>query len=478
MPMCPARIENMYSTLPRPEVQPDANRFSDRGCGNAKAAPGRRDSRRSGKFVGVVHIASTASDVSAVINYVDDRVAYNDDTIAQPNVDAAANMDPAANMDTAGANGGTAADYRPHHTAAACGSPVPADDGPAADEPADEPADDANVDNTARRAGPVSEKSEESRGLSKWVGVVGLFVAPTTVIASVCYYFGYVSTRKYFAYFGIDTDAVGFSSSDYVTRSVRALFVPVITGLLISAALIWAGAYLRRVVQSGNRNRARTLGWMAVAVGAVSMAWAIVSLTRPQWALIHVDALTPVALGLGAALLGLGTWMLTSSGAPDGAGLLAAARRASLVVVAGAIVPALFWITDIFAASYGEDQAKITTAGLWSQQSSVVLDADASQYLPVPPGQIKVTVPPPAADPAAKPKFLRYQCFRVLAVHGDRWILVPARWTPEYGYAVIVTADSSHSISVLHVKKIDASDAAKKRESDLECPEVAGAQAK
>ena len=193
MPMCPARIENMYSTLPRPEVQPDANRFSDRGCGNAKAAPGRRDSRRSGKFVGVVHIASTASDVSAVINYVDDRVADNDDTIAQPNVDAAANMDPAANMDTAGANGGTAADYRPHHTAAACGSPVPADDGPAADEPAD----DANVDNTARRAGPVSEKSEESRGLSKWVGVVGLFVAPTTVIVSYVVRIRSTSTRAF-----------------------------------------------------------------------------------------------------------------------------------------------------------------------------------------------------------------------------------------------------------------------------------------
>ena len=471
MPMCPARIENMYSTLPRPEVQPDANRFSDRGCGNAKAAPDPRDSRWSGKFVGVVHIAITASNVSAAaINHVDGRVADNDDPIAQPNVDAAANMDPAANMDAAGAHGGPAADYRPHHTATACGSPVP--------DPAAPAADDANVDDTAQRAGPVSEKSEESRGLSKWVGVVGLFVAPTTVIASVCYYFGYVSTRKYFAYFGIDTDAVGFTSSDYVTRSVRALFVPVITGLLTCAALLWAGAYLRRMVQSGNRNRAHTLGWMAVAVGALSMAWAILSLTRPQWALIHVDALTPVALGLGAAFLGLGTWMLTSSGAPDGAGLLAAARRASLVVVAGAIVPALFWITDIFAASYGEDQAKITTAGLWSQQSSVVLDADASLYLPVPPGQIKVTVPPPAADPAAKPKFLRYQCFRVLAVHGDRWILVPARWTPEYGYAVIVTPDSSHSISVLHVKKIDASDAAKKRDSDLECPEVAGAQAK
>ena len=421
-----------------------------------------------------MHIAITASDVSAAaINHVDDRVAANDDTIAQPHVDAAANMDPAANLDAAGANRGPAADYRPYHTAAARGSHVES----AADDNVDDTAADDNVDDTAQRAGPVSEKSEEPRGLSKWIGVVGLFVAPTTVIASVCYYYGYISTRKYFAYFGIDTDAIGFTSSEYVMRSVRALFVPVIAGLLTYAALLWAGAYLRRMVQSGNRTRVRTLGWMAVAVGVVSMAWAILTLTLPQWALIHVDALTPVALGLGAAFLGLGIWMLTSSQAPDGLGLLAAARRTSLVVVAGAIVPALFWITDIFAAAYGEDQAKITTAGLWSQQSSVVLDADASLYLPVPPRQIKVTVPP-AADPAAKPKFLRYECFRELAVHGDRWILVPARWTPEYGYAVIVTSDSSHSISVLHVKKIDASDAAKKRESDLECPEVAGAQAK
>jgi hypothetical protein len=170
-----------------------------------------------------VHIAITVSDVSAAaINHVDDSVAANDDTIAQPHVDAAANMDPAA------ADGRAAANFRPYHTTAAPGSV--ADDAPAAVAAAGEPADDAKVDDTAQRAGPVSEKSEESCGLSKWVGVVGLFVAPTTVIASLCYYFGYVSTRKYFAYFGIDTDAVGFTSSDYATRSVRALFVPVITG--------------------------------------------------------------------------------------------------------------------------------------------------------------------------------------------------------------------------------------------------------
>jgi hypothetical protein len=85
----------------------------------------------------------------------------------------------------------------------------------------------------------------------------------------------------------------------------------------------------------------------------------------------------------------------------------------------------------------------------------------------------------PPADPAAKPTFLRYECFRSLAVRGDRWVLVPARWTPEYGYAVIISADSSHVISLNMVKNIADTDAAKNRGGAWECPEVGlGAKAK
>jgi hypothetical protein len=406
-------------------------------------------------LVGVVCIA-----VAASADHVGVRAVDNDgNTIDHPDVDAAAT------------NAGTAADdLRPHDTAAAGDFP----DVPAADVPAAAVSAAAALGDTVQRAVGMSEQQEAPRVVPKWIGVVGLFIAPTTVITSLCYFYGYVATRKYFAYFGIDTDAIGFTTSDYVMRSVRALYVPVVAGLLTYLALLWAGPYLLRLVQSGRRTRrVRTLGRAAVAVGALSTAWAIVSLTLPQWALVHVDALTPVALGLGAAFLGVGVWMLTSSQTAVAPRPFAAAQRASLVVVAAAIVLALFWITDIFAIAYGEDQARITNARLWSQENSVVLDADARLYLPVPPGQIKVTWAPPA-DRAAKPTFLRYQCFRSLAVHGDRWVLVPARWTPEYGFAVIITADSSHVISVLTVKNIADTDAAKNRGGEWECPELLG----
>ena len=83
--------------------------------------------------------------------------------------------------------------------------------------------------------------------MPKWFGIVGLFVAPTTLITSLCYFYGYVATRSYFLYFGVDTDAIGFTTTDYLMRSVPALYVPLVVGLLIWVAMLWIGDYLRRI---------------------------------------------------------------------------------------------------------------------------------------------------------------------------------------------------------------------------------------
>ncbi len=320
----------------------------------------------------------------------------------------------------------------------------------------------------------MSEEQEASRIMPKWIGIVGLLIAPTTLITSLCYFYGYVATRTYFSYFGIDTDAIGFTTTDYVMKSVPALYVPLVVGLLTWVAMLWAGDYLRRVVKSGRRPRLlRRLAWVAMAVGAVGVARAIVGLTKPEWAPIHVDALTPVALGLGTALLMVGFWMLAGTRAPDAPRPFAAAERGSLIVAAGAIVVALFWVTDIFATFRGQDLARNINAGLWSRENVVVLDVDAGQDLPLLlDHQIKVSWAPLGSDPTAKSTFLRYECFRALAIHNDRWVLVPARWAPAGGFAVIVTADSSHVISLKRIEHIADSDAAKNTAGNWECPEV------
>ncbi|UXA04996.1 hypothetical protein KXD96_18690 [Mycobacterium sp. SMC-2] len=320
----------------------------------------------------------------------------------------------------------------------------------------------------------MSDEVEGSRTLPKWIGVVGLFIAPTTIITSLCYFYGYVATRTYFSYFGIDTDAIGFTTSDYVVKSLPALYVPLVVGLFTWVMMLWAADYLRRLLESERRPRSlRRLAWVALVVGAICVARAIVGLTKPDWAPIQVDAVTPLALGVGAALLVVGLWLLAGTRAPDAPRPFAAAERGSFVVAAGAIVVALFWVADIFATFRGHDLATNTNAGLWSRENVVVLDVEAKQDLPLLLGnQIKVSWAPLGSDPSAKSTFLRYECFRSLAVHNDRWVLVPARWAPAAGFAVIVNADASHVISLKRMEHIADSDAAKNTAGNWECPEV------
>lgn len=149
----------------------------------------------------------------------------------------------------------------------------------------------------------------------RWIGVVGLFIAPTTVSTSLCYYFGYVYARKYFDYFGIDSNAFGFTTGDYVIRSVRPLFLPIVALLFAWVAVLWAAEYLRRLVYAGRQTRlVRAVAWTMMAVGALCIVRGIVGLTLPQLALDNTAALTPAALGLGSALLVIGFWLLRHHG--------------------------------------------------------------------------------------------------------------------------------------------------------------------
>ena len=65
-------------------------------------------------------------------------------------------------------------------------------------------------------------------------------VAPITVLSALLFYFGYVSSRAQYAYFGIDVDTIGLSTQDYVMRSPQSLLVPLLALVVIGLALVVA----------------------------------------------------------------------------------------------------------------------------------------------------------------------------------------------------------------------------------------------
>jgi hypothetical protein len=224
----------------------------------------------------------------------------------------------------------------------------------------------------------VSDEVASTRvGVNRWVGLVGLFIAPTTVITSVCFFFGYISTRKYLSYFGIDSNAVGYTNSDYVLKSVSVLYAPILVLLVSSALTLWGIAYIRRMAarQRGTR-LIRGAGWAAVVVGVALTLRGIVGVIHPEAELIHSTVLTPLTLGVGPMALVAGFWLLSTVGAETVPEPFTNAQRVSLMAAAAVVVMALFWLTNIFATAYGENEAKSTAAKLWSKETGVTLYTD------------------------------------------------------------------------------------------------------
>ncbi|MBU9764506.1 sensor domain-containing protein [Mycobacterium sp. TNTM28] len=285
--------------------------------------------------------------------------------------------------------------------------------------------------------------------LHKWIGVIGLVVAPTTLATGLCYYFGYTSTRKTLAYLGIDSDAVGFTTNDYVTKSTSVLFVTILVALLACTAVLGLCTYLRRVATAGRHAGAlRALAWMLGALGLACLVRGMVGVVRPTLTPDEQLWLTPVTLGLGAALLILAAWVFRTVGPEADRPPVSALERALLTVAVVVMVLAAFWTTNIFATKVGE-VAGINAAGdLWTKETTVILDTGDRLFLPD--ELVRTSLLTEASSPQGET--YRYECFRGYAVRGGLWVLLPANWRPQFGYAVLVNADSSHRITLRTIK--------------------------
>ncbi|MCW2518598.1 MAG: hypothetical protein JWR46_1217 [Mycobacterium sp.] len=187
--------------------------------------------------------------------------------------------------------------------------------------------------------------------------------------------------------------------------------------------MLTRGKHLREV-------RAGALALVMVGgVGLLRGLFGVLGWPRLSW--WGGDKWTAIALAVGVSVLGLGYWIITASRS-EPARVIAPAERVTLGLACATMVLALFWIANIFADAYGTNRAQDLAARLWTKESTITVYTD--QRLDAPSNLI--VEKPVAQEPGAAS--YRYQCFRGVAVHGTRWVLVPARWTPQFGYVVIL----------------------------------------
>lgn len=313
-----------------------------------------------------------------------------------------------------------------------------------------------------RRAAPAEPEVREAEepksvpvqpqglGFEKWMGFLSNFIAPATLIAALLFYFGYVSSREFFRYFGVDVDVLSLTNQQFVMRSPGALFVPVMVIVLVAAGLIVAHRLLRRRVRGMNPERQRRVirifGWSGVALLTAGIVLAFLFAVIGDWD--YYGFVTPLALAVGA---GLSAYALSTarslSGATEG--------RSAIVLLVAAVVAGTFWTTATVAQWWGLGQARILAADLRELPAAVL---DSTQ--PLRPGTtdiMEVDLAPNAAAEDSDGLFrYRYHGLRLLVRGGDHLFLVPDEWSPNASTYVIPLDDEAFRVRFRFVPDADA----------------------
>ncbi len=265
--------------------------------------------------------------------------------------------------------------------------------------------------------------AEEKSQAERWVSFAAGIVTPVTLISALLFYFGYVSARSQYEYFGIDVDTVGLSTQDYVMRSPQPLLVP----LLVITLLAVAGLLLHNAIkptETGVR-RARRAAAVVLLLGVVGLlAFPFIG-QLPYYALI-----VPGVIGLAAAALAYITYLRRKVDPELGT------QRVLIALLAVVTVTCAFWATATTAQYSGRGLAKADARDL-DKFPVVILDTKEKLALRSP--GLEET----ALRPGAGQTFnYRYRGLRLLVVGENRLFLVPQQWNAS-NTTVVVPLDSS-----------------------------------
>lgn len=279
------------------------------------------------------------------------------------------------------------------------------------------------------KAGGISPLSVGQRLRAAVVLAVGQLGAVT----ALAYYFGWVRTQAFLEYFGLDTSLVDFTTADYVLRSIRAAYWPIMVfGFLIVVA-IHVHAWLIGFLQGRSDHDRRRVRRLVRSVGlALLVAAAIAQLSEEVSFPPSVPGI-PLSITVGVALIAYSTLL----GFEQGVGL-DIWREAQLVAMAGLIVGGLFWVLGSYADRAGERAAHKLTLEISSRPDVSVY---SEQRLGL--GGAGTGIEVRGLTGENYRYLFRYTGLRLLLRSGERYFLLPKGWNAGEDAVVILTESES-----------------------------------
>jgi uncharacterized membrane protein YidH (DUF202 family) len=298
----------------------------------------------------------------------------------------------------------------------------------------------------------MNEETTTAGQLERWARSVATVIAPATALGAVLFYFGYVSSRSQYEYFGIDVDTVGLGTQDYIMRSPQPLLVPLLVLALIGIGVLALLAATRRwvaVAEAGAGEAAdrravqvRRLTRVCLGVGltvlSAGVALLLVYVKLRDWAFYPL--VTPLLVGFGAALIAYANRVrdllprTPEQTSAESHSLLL--RRSSEALVLVVIAVSVFWTTATVAQWSGRGLAQQQALNL-DRLPSVILDTQERLFLR---GRGVVET---VLDVSEGQTFhYRYRNLRLLIHGNNRMFLVPNNWSASNSTLVVELDDS------------------------------------
>ncbi|WP_182878091.1 hypothetical protein [Microbispora sp. H10670] len=283
---------------------------------------------------------------------------------------------------------------------------------------------------TEEREEEAPQPSPLERRFAAFAQAVGIGALPPSIAVGLLFYFGYVSSRRRFALFGLDLDILDLPTQAVLLYGSEALWFPLAALFLVALLALWGHVEISRLVRRRRRasiddpavrSPALTVtGWASLVVGVLLVARGVAGTLAPDVAAREAPGTSALCLGAGTLFGAYGRWLVTWRRVHRQRLL----ERAAAVAVVSLAVASLFWASAGYAIAYGRSRAADFVAGL-DRRPEVVLDT--TEPLDLGPEFAGATE---SRLPKAKGRRFayRYHHLRLLTESGGRLFLIPAEW--------------------------------------------------
>jgi hypothetical protein len=305
---------------------------------------------------------------------------------------------------------------------------------------------------------PEPTEPPPPRGLTRQdiFSALGALGAVLTLVTAVLFYFGWRRSDVQATAMGIDVSLFGFSTQDYVLRSISSLYLPLLVLLGLGLVSVWLHQRVTRLLTSKSSRIAqrregaarwtgRSAAGLAVVAAACVVFMAAAGLESPPWGIAWLASeladtqwVVPLVLVLATVMAAYLRWVhrqlqpvRATPVLPLWQTLLPAAMVAGIVLLGG------FWMLEEYASAVGRGRAEEVARDVDRLPRATVLS----------PSPLGITAPGVQEESIGTPgkPDVRYRTtgLRLLARSGGKVLLVPDGWSPRTGTVIVLPdADS------------------------------------